>query len=612
MAIKLNCLRCKKALRVKDELAGKRVKCPGCQQVLVVPEPAHPSAEVEALAAAALSDAPAATAAVPATTTLDFPCPFCDETIHTTVENAGRQMPCPECSRIVKVPLPEKTEPKDWRKVDTRGPAAGYLKDAENAPEGAWGSKTTSSGVSKRALIEAEVIPVAQEPTPWGRYARRGLAVTILLAIVVFGRSAIMRYSSERSQQSAFDLALKALPDESATAGEPLAEVDRGAGEFCIGEDRAKDAQDFLSRARTRLASMNPRAAERDLLLIDLALTQVELGGDKGQDLRGTRVEWDKVSKLLGQTLSLLNAPEAKSLAVVQVGRRLLEHGQGRYQALLINKMRTDKDRIELAALTALELARAGETATAKERAAPLLKPYEIETTKKEELVKRPVLGPNVLALAVALDQKIHAERITVPVSEAALKDPFPDVRLGYARGWSCKGMWALARQIAAAPGNAALRFEALVDVATFAEDKSPKDVEAAAQAAFPIWRDELQKSPVSPWLLLRLVRLGAGSARLEDMQRVAEAIPDAVLRNRARLEITRARLATLNGQPDPDGLEKEAKSLSNALILEAICRHNARYSSSSSLIRDIDQWDPKIRPFGYIGVALGQQDAHR
>jgi hypothetical protein len=609
MAIKLSCSHCKRALRVKDELAGKRVKCPGCQQVLIVPEPAHPHAEVEALAAAAWSEEPATAAPAPAPTILDFPCPFCDETIHTTVENAGKQMSCPECTRIVKVPLPEKTEPKDWRKVDTRGPATGFLKDAEKAPEGAWGSKTSSSGVSKRALMEAEVIPIAQEPTPWGRYVWRGFVATVLLAIIGFGVSAFMRYSSERSQQSALDLALKALPEGAAAAGEPFADVDRGAGEFYIGEQKAKDAQDFLNRARTRLASMNPRAAERDLLLIDLALTQVDLGGDKPQELRGTRIEWDKLSKLLGQTLGLLNAPEAKSEALVRVGRKLLERGQGLYQALLPNKLSADR---ELTALAALELERAGKTAEAKEKATPLLKPYETETAKKEELAKRPVLGPNVLALAVALEQKIHAERISVPASEAALKDPFPEVRLGYARGWACQGKWTEARRIAAAPGNAALRFEALVDVATFAGDKSPKDAESAVQVAFTIWRDELQASPVSPWLLLRLVRLGASSARPEDMQRVAEAISDADLRNRARLEITRARLAALNGQPDPDGLEKEAKNPSNALILEAISRHNARYNSPSSLIREIDQWDPRFRPFGYIGVALGQQDAHR
>jgi hypothetical protein len=38
MPISLNC-DCGRALRVKDELAGRRVRCPVCQAVLTVPEP---------------------------------------------------------------------------------------------------------------------------------------------------------------------------------------------------------------------------------------------------------------------------------------------------------------------------------------------------------------------------------------------------------------------------------------------------------------------------------------------------------------------------------------------------------------------------------------------
>ena len=38
MSIKLKCA-CGKALSIKDELAGRRVKCPGCQTLLRVPKP---------------------------------------------------------------------------------------------------------------------------------------------------------------------------------------------------------------------------------------------------------------------------------------------------------------------------------------------------------------------------------------------------------------------------------------------------------------------------------------------------------------------------------------------------------------------------------------------
>lgn len=37
MAISVQCSGCEKKLKVKDELAGMRVKCPSCGQVIVIP-----------------------------------------------------------------------------------------------------------------------------------------------------------------------------------------------------------------------------------------------------------------------------------------------------------------------------------------------------------------------------------------------------------------------------------------------------------------------------------------------------------------------------------------------------------------------------------------------
>ena len=37
MALSVQCPGCDKNLKAKDELAGKRIKCPGCGQVLVAP-----------------------------------------------------------------------------------------------------------------------------------------------------------------------------------------------------------------------------------------------------------------------------------------------------------------------------------------------------------------------------------------------------------------------------------------------------------------------------------------------------------------------------------------------------------------------------------------------
>ena len=59
MTIKFPCPNCKKPLKVKEELAGKRAKCPACQKILTIPKPVAAPADVEALAAAALADKPA-------------------------------------------------------------------------------------------------------------------------------------------------------------------------------------------------------------------------------------------------------------------------------------------------------------------------------------------------------------------------------------------------------------------------------------------------------------------------------------------------------------------------------------------------------------------------
>ena len=48
MPIPVSCS-CGRSLRVKDELTGRKIRCPGCKAVLAVPRLAVPDAEDEAL-----------------------------------------------------------------------------------------------------------------------------------------------------------------------------------------------------------------------------------------------------------------------------------------------------------------------------------------------------------------------------------------------------------------------------------------------------------------------------------------------------------------------------------------------------------------------------------
>src|SRR5690349_2294966 len=111
MPIQFLCPHCKKAVKVKDEFAGKKGKCPHCTKFVTVPAPAKPSStpppprpriDVEAEAAAALADEPKPEAAA-APTTIDFTCPMCDAQLHMPLSDAGRRAQCPECKNIIKV-----------------------------------------------------------------------------------------------------------------------------------------------------------------------------------------------------------------------------------------------------------------------------------------------------------------------------------------------------------------------------------------------------------------------------------------------------------------------------------------------------------------------------
>ena len=185
MSIKFLCSHCLKVLSVKDQLAGKRGKCPHCGTVVLVPVPAKPAsapaaprpasapaasppaappappADLDALAAAALADEPKADGPPTAPTTIDFECPMCGEKLHLPLDLAGKRAPCPECRRIIKVPEPEKKDPANWRQATQSLPSAARRPE-EKAPEGAWSSAAGAAMVSREALHDAGAIPEAR------------------------------------------------------------------------------------------------------------------------------------------------------------------------------------------------------------------------------------------------------------------------------------------------------------------------------------------------------------------------------------------------------------------------------------------------------------------
>src|SRR5262249_28339400 len=127
-----------------------------------------------------------------------------------------------------------------------------------------------------------------------------------------------------------------------------------------------QQAGDTFQHARQALTLA--RSSERDLMLIDLALAQVDLGGDKEEADKKMALDWTKTLEGIRQTLELVTAPEARWDGARAVARKLIAKGQAKGAQTLAGKLAqvkspADSDDVntaaELQAVVALELLRA-------------------------------------------------------------------------------------------------------------------------------------------------------------------------------------------------------------------------------------------------------------
>lgn len=617
--IKFNCSKCKKLLRVKEELGGKKAKCPGCQQVLIIPAPVRSTADVEELAAAAFADKPIeAPAPKQESKTIDFDCPQCGEPIRLSMDMAGKQAPCPECSRIIKVPLPVKNEPKDWRKVDTKIPT-GARRDNEPAPEGAWGSAVSTGKVSRQALVEAEAIPEIKEYVSPLHWVRRGLVLTATVVGLVVGVMALLHYRDVRKQKSALTLAEDFLPPRGKKNHVPpleAAEIYRAQGEYYLEVNKPVEAKKSLGLARAQLQTVTP-SPQRDFMLIDLVLTQADLLGTLGQITSSQRLQKEKgeIIHELSSTLNLVNRPESRLEAVREIAKKLITRGDEEYAFSLANSMGDDQSAGEIPerqALIGLELHRAGKK-QAEDFAARALQAYQVKpkTDKEKDKDKDKTVAappsPSLAALLLALNQ---ADKITLIKVEEPPRSGVPayESRMGFCQGWALRGDFARARTLAGAGGRADHRLQALVAVAGIIMDKNPADAKEDLTKAISALNDAQQQgTKLPPWAVLRLVRLCVQANMLEEARQAAEAIADTSFQDRAWAECYRG-MAKAEPKKVMDWL-MEAKQKS-PVALETLARLASQEGKASAALKAIDTWTPEtLKPFGYVGVALGLKD---
>jgi DNA-directed RNA polymerase subunit M/transcription elongation factor TFIIS len=604
MAIKFKCSNCQAALSVKDDSsAGRKIGCPKCKTLVVIPKPAAasptPDEDVEALAAAALSEPKPDPVAVQASDTIDFECPQCGEPVKMAREFAGKNAPCPECRRIVRVPMPKAKDPADWRNKGDTLPT-GARRDTEPVPEGAWES-SRAKGVSAAALSEAGLIPKKKKPGLTRRQKiTRGVGIGAAVLVVAVG--GLFAWSAWAHNKQDTQVLAAAEAAEKGKSKEAAAEAHRAAGEYFLRtgtRDAGDKAQQRFAKARDLLEKSQPGPG-RDVLLADLLVSQVDLGGTKEEGDRGVRLKPGPALEELKKTLSHVSSPAGRLHALRLVSRKLIAHDRAEDAAKLAGQSGGNKgadgndpevafEGPEALAVVGIELFRAGN----KELAGKLSdRSVQIYAQLAGEEQERPPLAPSVVALCLALGK---------PEPKPG-KDDKEQYLIGQAVGLALKGDADGARKITPDKPEL-LRLQVLTAVADATGDMADVDAAEGLLDADP------KAKPPSPWLVYRLVLVAtAKPGQVDHALRLADRINDPGLKAMAQLQVVRARLEGNKDKAGDNVLEGiDSAPLQQALGREWLARHNAHHDSGT--IKAIEGWDESVRPFGLLGAILGAQD---
>lgn len=633
MPILITCPHCKRSMRVPESLAGKKGKCKVCQGVITVPSlptsnssataAAPPSssaqagvpaaaADVEAEAAALFADEPKSEEPVE-TKTIDFNCPFCDEPIKLTADLAGKRAPCPECKHIIKVPELVKKDPKDWRKVEARGPAGARLPDQPEL-EGAWSSRTVGS-VGKQSLEEAGVLPKVEKPrTLWQKVRWPVLGVSGLLVLGMVGLVGYNWWGRRAVEREV--VAALAFADSPEAKPAAKAALSLAAGEYYLRSRTAHAdtrtgksmlpataANNQFGTALTTLRSA-PESTERDALLTDLALAELEMGGDKPDTDQELRLPWDKTQQLLVPTLKEIHDAEAKRYAVRTVAQRLRELGQAsRILTLATNLFaEADADKAAALAVVGLEALQAGDRPLAERAAEAALQLFPKDPKAKD--AKPLPLRAEVVALFLLLDKKDLP-----PAADDA--DDKTNELIGKVEALARQGKWDEARKEAEKADDAVGKFRARLAIAAAAVDAKVTDT-ADIESILKSAEGRLAKKAELSWSMLYLIQLMLRSNVPEErVQALADQIGNTALRGRAQLAVFRAQLAKASQAVADSAADKiDAQSLARSLAAQALARHNIRWNTGYSGV--VQTWPQPFRSFGALGVALGLQDRQK
>jgi len=645
MPIEMSCPFCQKTYKLKDELAGKKVTCANvtCRRAFQVPgtaqhtalgqnpkpnppakpatpaKPAkasNPDADAEALAA--LNDDPSA-----APQDIEMLCVSCDHKWNVGLDMQGKNVLCPECRHRQKVPV-MKDNRRDWR-VKEGAPSLAKQEKLEGVQ-----ATTDVTFVSGEALRKTGVIQDNYEARPL-RFWFLVIGVPIVtIGILVAGLLSWRTSSKEMKLERFVNEAIKEIDEakDLPTAEAPLfrAALRISAGEFAIHRndpEGLKDALNYFAKARQELDSASP-SLPRDLLLAELAVANLELGGTDDEVIRQVRIRWtpapagtsraklnEKTHDVQAELLSILKvlrredrpaAPEARQLAIRRLAKELSTRGKPEMlDTLITGTTFFDTELNEAHCLAAAEV-------------------YRISGKPDKALELATNLKPQIQGLGPAAFQAICLS-VEPPITGVALHklsaggDLQDGPRLTHTLANILQKKPDDAFNVAKRGGPAESRARALAFVAETSTEPA-QALEAAREAVNPSGKGPA----ISDFILARLAIQAGRIGNQELFDHFTKAMKDERSRSWAKGESVRQKLQSGEAKTVEESLlelpqDPKDYRVGMAWGRLAMARNNAKVlgQSGKDAAASFDRWGAgSFKPFGLTGLALGLQDRDR
>ena len=638
MPIETQCPHCQKAFRLKDEFLGKKVKCPNpaCQTPFVVtaltekaPKPKPAAApkksaadvarEAEELAATMFGEAAAPVAED--TRTVDMACASCDHKWTVPFDKRGKFVVCPDCGFRQKVPDKKVEKKIDWRDPNANRPS---MAKGEEIPEDLREQMTRNVG--GEALVEAGVIVEDVESVPLTVKLQRIAVVLGVVAVVAFGVLYVFQSRREGKEQRFMDDALaevEKVADDGFAKGEPpllKAVLMTAAAEHALRNDlpdQRKLAQDRFGIAR-QLIETQPRSAEREALLGELAVLVTHFGGTDEQVGLEIRYRWRPAGRGAGAQLTAGVADVQTELMRVLVGlkgtdldfrlsvlrrvtRELAKVKQVELLTEILGQGFSAAEMPEATGHMGLEVRRAGDMAGAK----------ALAEQARQLMVTNPSPAAQVLCEVAGVTLEAKVKLFSVPAAgQLNYYNRMYGATLNAVNNDTAAAV-AVATRGTSAQADDKLR--ALAAVADWSD--APGD---AAKAAEPVMTAEARGKSNATFQLVRLAVAAAGAGQMETADKFIAGLSDDGLRSWAKAQTIRAKLGASKEQKAELSLvepttEKGKIRVGQVWTALVVARHNAAATGDQSAAKEYAGWsEPAFRGCGLAGLALGIQDRKR